>query len=122
MGQLYEYDDTNMPWQQRELQIYLLSDTELVRLWYNLDMALEPIVLANIYTEMCMRGIPRIVDGPRMQNILDRINMVIEVAQNSVVSQRAAADLIVRERVCRHCRANYSGTAYGLCSGCGKFQ
>jgi len=31
-------------------------------------------------------------------------------------------DLVLRERLCRHCKQTYEGTAYGFCSNCGRFQ
>jgi hypothetical protein len=114
------YQYTGQPIQQ-------LGDTDLITLWFDLDRYLDGETLSQIYTEMCARGIPRIVQGPRLKHILHRINAALQRTDDREEAIRAlwrqqTADIIVRERVCRHCKATFTGTAHGLCYICDRFQ
>ena len=54
-----------------------LTDLELIVLWFDLDWHMEAHVISDIYVQMCMRDIPRTIDGPRCNDIADRIVLAI---------------------------------------------
>ena len=47
-----------------------LTDEELNLLWFKLDKHLDTQMLSDIYTEMCMRGIPRIHPNQQQPEVL----------------------------------------------------
>ena len=54
-----------------------------------------------------------------------RVNLEVVEPRRKTVGQHIRQqmdDVVIRERVCKHCKGTYNGTAYGFCSRCGRFQ